>query len=529
MSFVSISFFVFLFLAVFIYYIVPKKFQWLVLLIASLVFYIFSGYKIAIFLVITTISTYYTGIIIGKNNENTKKFISKNKGIIPRTKLKKFKNNQQNKNKKIILLVIALNIGILFVLKYGNFIILNTNSLLSNLVNFQLPGLNLILPLGISFYTFQSIGYIVDVYRGKYEPDKNFFKFALFLLYFPQIVQGPIGRYDHLSFQLYKEHNFEYKKLCMGLQLILWGMMKKLILVERVSDLVNEIFNNYFDYSGEMVLIGSLIYCIQAYADFSGGIDIAKGVSEIFGIELAINFNQPYFAKSVDEFWRRWHMTLGSWMRDYVFYPLSLSKFLNKLGKKSQVKFGNYIGKKLPSILAMFVVFLLVGMWHGADWKYIFYGLWNGIFIVSTLLLSPFYNKILKLFKISNENKLFIVFQMIRTFIIIGLGRYFSRGNSLLDVFSMFKITFTKFNFSTINMFSNFDISIKEYIVIILMVLIIFIVDILHEKNIKIRKNINNKSIFIRWLIYYGAIIFILIFGVYGPQYSVNAFIYEQF
>ena len=271
--------------------------------------------------------------------------------------------------------------------KYFNFFSGNASGLLQRIgIPVVLPALDLMIPIGISFYTLQAIAYMTDVYRGKYRADKNFFKFMLFMSYFPQIVQGPIARYDFLANQLYEGRDMEYKRCTFGIQLILWGYIKKLVIADRLAVPVNEIFNNFNEYTGMLVLLAAIGYGLQVYADFSGGMDIARGVSQVFGIELQLNFKQPYFARSIEEFWRRWHITLGAWMKDYIFYPLSLSKLSGNIGKKARLLFGSSIGKKIPSFIAMFIVYFLVGFWHGAEWKYIFYGIWNGLFIMSGIL-----------------------------------------------------------------------------------------------------------------------------------------------
>ncbi len=208
--------------------------------------------------------------------------------------------------------------------------------------------------------------YIFDVYRGKYAAEKNFFKVALFVSFFPQMIQGPIGRFDKLALWLFKGHKLDFSRLKKGSQLILWGLMKKFMFAEYVAILADVVFNDYASYRGVMIFMGSVANGLQIYADFSGGIYIVCGVAQIFVIDLAMNFERPYFATSLADFWRRWHITLGAWMREYIFYPLSLSGALTKLGKKTKKIFGNYIGLKLPIFLASFISFFLVGVWNGS-------------------------------------------------------------------------------------------------------------------------------------------------------------------
>lgn len=391
MAFVSGSFLVFLFLVFAVYFLTPKKYQWVILLLASYIFYAFSGVKLLFFLVLTTMVTFLTGRLLGSVNQQTSQYLAAQKKSLSREEKKEYKNGQTTKKRRILFCAVLVNLGILIFLKYFNFLAGNVNSVISLFgSDAKIPVLNLLLPLGISFYTLQSIAYVVDVYRGKYEPDGNIAKFALFMSYFPQIVQGPIARYDQLAHQLYESHKFEYNRVTQGAQLILWGFIKKLVIADRLAVIVNPIFDNYQNYGGILLFIAAAGYGFQVYADFSGGMDIARGVSQILGIDLVLNFERPYFARSLAEFWRRWHITLGSWMKDYVFYPLSLSKQFSKLGKATRKVLGNYIGKKLPTFLSMFIVFMLVGVWHGSSWKYVGYGLWNAVIIVSSILLEPF-------------------------------------------------------------------------------------------------------------------------------------------
>ena len=311
MAFVSGSFLIFILLVCIVYFLVPKKMQWLVLLVASYIFYAFSGIKLLIFLLLTTVVTFYTGRWLGKVNEQTSAYLDAEKKNLTREEKKVYKNKQVSRKRKILLCAILINFGVLIFLKYFNFMADNINAVIGLFTtNAQIPVLNLLLPLGISFYTLQSVGYVVDVYRGKYEPDPNLPKFALFMSFFPQIVQGPIARYDQLAHQLYEQHHFEYNRVTQGIQLILWGFIKKLVIADRLAIIVDQIFNNYQSYEGIMLFIAGAGYGFQVYADFSGGMDIARGVSQILGIDLVLNFERPYFARSISEFWRRWHITL---------------------------------------------------------------------------------------------------------------------------------------------------------------------------------------------------------------------------
>ncbi len=532
MDFISATFIGFVIILSCIYFIVPDKVKWCVLLAGSYIFYMASSVKALCFLIITTIVTFVCGRILGNINDGQKKYLEEHKGELNREQKKEIKARTSKKKKRIVALAVLINLGLLIFLKYFNFIGGNINSLLAHFgVNGQVPHLSLLLPLGISFYTLQSIAYIVDLYRGKYAADRNFFKFSLFMSFFPQIVQGPIARYDHLAHQLYEPHKFEYNRVTQGAQLILWGFMKKLILADRLAVAVNLVFDNPDPYQGFILFFAAAGYGLQVYADFSGGMDIARGVAQILGIDLALNFERPYFACSISEFWRRWHITLGGWMRDYIFYPLSLSKAFANLGKRTRKIFGNYVGKKLPTFLSMFIVFLLVGVWHGSSWKYVAYGVWNGVIIVSSILLDPYYEKFLKKCRIDTECFSWKFFQMMRTFVLCSFGRFFSRGISCMTAVNMIKRTITHPNPWVFfdGSFLQLGLDYKDFYVIFAFIIVLLVVGIMQERGVHIREKIAEQNLYFRWLLYIGAVVIVLIYGSYGPGYNAGEFIYQQF
>lgn len=532
MAFVSVTFLIFLLIVCVVYFLVPKKYQWVWLLIASYTFYLFSGVKMLFFLLLTTVTTFYTGRILGKINSESKSYVAANKETLTREEKKEYKEIQTKKKRKVLALCLVLNLGILVFLKYYNFLSGSINSALSVFsIRDALPAFHLLLPLGISFYTFQAASYIIDVYRGKYEPDTNLGKFALFVSFFPQIIQGPISRYDQLAHQLTEEHSFDYDRVTQGLQLILWGFIKKMVLADRVALLVNHVFSHYQSYSGVTLFLGSACYGIQVYADFSAGMDIARGVAQIMGIEMTLNFERPYFATSVAEFWRRWHITLGAWMRDYVFYSLSLSKAFNHLGKRTKKLLGNDIGKAFPTFLAMFIAFFLVGIWHGSSWKYVAYGIWNGGIISGSILLESTYEKIRTLFRVNTECFSWRFFQIVRTFFLMSIGRVFSRANSFMDSLRYIKRMFSSLDPSVLLNGSLYKLGMtqKNMEIFIGMLFILLIVGILQESGMKIRETLAKQNLYFRWGIYIGAFVLLLVFGIYGPGYSSSEFIYQQF
>ena len=532
MTFVSGAFIVFIFTISLLYFCVKKNYRWVILLIGSYIFYWFNSKALTGILFLLTIITFVIGNVIDTRNQKSSIYIKEHTELSPDEK-KLYKQNQKNVCKRILILGILMDLSILLFLKYFNFFTENANKLFYKLnISLTAPTLDLLVPIGLSFYTLQAIAYMTDIYRGKYKADRSFFKFMLFMSYFPQIVQGPIARHNHLAKQLYEGHDFDYKRCTFGIQLVLWGFMKKLIIADRLAIPVNMIFDNYTNYSGLLTLAAAFGYGLQVYADFSGGMDIARGVSQIWGIELQLNFKQPYFSKSIEEFWRRWHITLGAWMKDYVFYPLSLSKLSGNIGKKARKIFGNTVGKKIPSFMAMFIVYFLVGFWHGAEWKYIVYGLWNGIFIMSGILLEDQYSYMKKRLGIQEKKFSWKFFQMFRTFVLCSIGRFFSRAANVKVAFFMIAASFKNiYNIAFLvdTTLINLGLSTADWILLGIMLLIIIGVDIAHEKGIKIRQAIAEQGIIFRWIIYYTAVFSILIFGIYGAEYDSAAFIYQNF
>lgn len=529
MSLTSLKFGVFLLILFVVYFCFPKKYlkyQWVVLLVGSYIFYLFSGVKIMIFLIISTFSTWAGALILGKMNQAIKEKV---KSSLPEEK-KVIKRKGTRGKRWVLFAVLAINFGILFVLKYSGFAIQNLNIILQRF-GFSLPTVKYLLPLGISFYTFQSAGYIIDVYRGKYAPDRNFLKYALFVSYFPQIIQGPISRHDNLAVQLYESHRFNYQRFTFGLQRALWGYFKKMVIADRLAVLTTQLSSNYTNYEGFTVFLGVLFYTLQIYADFSGGMDVICGISESFGIDLVENFKRPYFSTSVSEFWQRWHITLGSWMREYVFYPLALSKPFSNFSKRLRKPFGPFVAKVLPTSIASLVVFLLVGIWHGAGWNYLAYGVYQSIFVSTGTLLQPIYTKCKKFFRIDDKRKVWKVFQTLRTVLVVSIARYFIHAPNLSAALYMMKATVTHFNpwIFTNGSLYNLGLSVPNFNLLLIATVFLFIMDYIKEKGVNIREAIARQRLAVRWTIYLAGIFAVIIFGMYGPGYVPSDFIYQAF
>lgn len=531
MTIISVQFIIFSVTLVCLYFLLPKKYQWKILLVFSFLFYLLAGWKGLAFVLITIITQYILAIRLDSQNKAFEEEVTE-KALKGKEKAE-LKKKYVTVKRRYVLISVLINIGILCVVKYTNFVIDNMNTIFSysNITN--LRHIDMIVPLGISFYTFQSLGYVIDVYRGKVKAERNILKFALFVSFFPCIIQGPIGRYGELAEQLFSEHEYDYKRVMFGIQRMLWGYIKKLVIAERVAVIVNEVFSNYLDkeYSGFIVFIAALLYGIQIYADFSGGMDIVCGLSEILGISLTENFKQPYMAKSVAEFWQRWHITLGAWMRNYLFYPISLSSAFNKLGKQCKKIFGDKAGRVIPTSLASFIVFFIVGVWHGANWKYIAYGIYNAYFVSTGTLLEDVYEKLRKQFHIDVTRNLWKLFQMLRTLLIVTFGRYLSRGDSLSHAWGLLKATIRECNPWVLfdGSLYKLGLSEKNFRFMLLTIIGLIMVDWIKEKGIRIREVIAQQNIVPRWMIYYAALFGLIIFGMYGVGYNAVSFIYQQF
>ena len=523
-----------------LYFALPlKKHKWVVLLAASIFFYLVAGYKYAMFILFTAISTYLIGLWVDKISKNSKAVLKKNKAEWSREDKKKYKNKIKVQKRLVMSLALVLNFGILAFLKYFNFFSGSLNDILGSFgIDFSAPTLALFLPLGISFYTFQSMGYIVDVYREKTPAQRNPLKFLLFVSFFPQIVQGPISIYDQLAHQLYEPHSFDFTRFKHGMMLILWGFFKKLIIADRAVIAITTVTGNYNSYGGSTLLFTVLLYSVQLYADFSGGIDISRGVAQIFGIDMIDNFKRPYFSKSINEYWRRWHISLGAWLKNYLFYPLAMSNlFINASKKMKGTRFGKtaagaHISKVLPTSIASLIVFLVVGIWHGADWKYVGFGLWNGLIIMISILLQPVFEATLKKLHINPKAIWWGVFQMLRTFVIVLVGYVFDIAPGFDQAMRTFRLIFTNQSLAAAKLeIGTLGLGKKDFIVIIVGIIVIFTASVIQERHPQttIREMLDKKSFALRFALIFLGIMAVILYGIYGSGYNPADFVYMQF
>ena len=512
MLFVSYQFLCFLAVVVLLFYCVPKKYQVACLLLASYCFYFYAGKEYIPYLLITTISTYFIAKNISKQKEADKQ----------KCKLLK---------KRWLVMGLFINLGLLCVFKYTNFMLFNINSVIEIIKGTRpLNYFNIILPLGISFYTFQSIGYLIDVYRGKYVAENNFLRVALFLAFFPQLIQGPISRYDEIGSSLFTEKEFNQSNISSGLQRILWGYFKKLVVADRILVAVNEIIRNPAQYQGTYVLLGALFYAVELYADFTGGIDITIGIGELFGIRIAENFKQPFRSKTVKEYWTRWHISMGTWFKEYVFYPVSVCNTMKKITSLTKKCFGKSIGKKFPVYASSFFVWFLTGLWHGASWNFIAWGLGNFFIIVISEECKPVFQWFHKKFPKVITSGWFGMFQIFRTILLMSFLRMFDCYKTVSETVKMFISIFTKwdsyilFNGSLLSL----GLTKSDYFILFIGILLMSVVSSRQEKG-SVRSQISTLAPGWRFCIWYGLFLVVLLFGAYGVGYDATQFIYNQY
>ena len=498
MSFVSTQFLLFLIACFVVYFAAPRRARWCVLLAASYCFYWIIGGFFAVSIISFTILTVYaSGIWAGL--------------------LRKRKSGRAARRAPLAV-CLTLNIGLLVFFKFSNVII---------------PSLGLLLIPGVSFYTFQASGYLIDIYTGKVgTPERNPLKLALFLSFFPQLVQGPISRHGEIAADLFAGHGWDWDRARSGIQRIIWGFFMKLLVANYAAAVVNPVYSTFWDYGGAVILLSVLMYCIQIYADFAGGINIALGAAIIAGVKLPENFFQPFFANSLADFWRRWHITLGKWFRDYLFYPLALSSALGKVGKLARKLFGMRFGKMFAPCLATFCVFFAVGVWHGSGAHILLFGLLNGIIISVSLYLEPFYEKLRLKTRIDGGKTGFgRVFAALRTLGILVFLRYFVRASSLSSALLMLQRTvyYPRFYELWDGTLTGFGLDCKDYLVFILGTAVILTRDFITESGRKCDQMINGFKPVIQFALLLAVILSVVVFGFYSDNADLSDFIYARY
>ena len=494
MLFNSISFIIYFPIVVFIYFVIPKKARYLWLLLASYFFYMCWNAKYAVLLLYSTAVTYVSGLLIDRCDR---------------------KEGLEKRKKLFVALSFIMNLSILFLFKYFNFVVGNINVILAE-CNLQviMPGVDLLLPVGISFYIFQALSYTMDVYRKEIYVERNFLKYALFVSFFPQLVAGPIERSKNLLKQIGTYNVFSYDNFRRGLLIMLWGYFQKIVIADRIALLVDTVYNNVGSYEGSYYLLASVLFAIQIYCDFSGYSLIAAGAAKVMGFELMENFNCPYYAKSVAEFWRRWHISLTSWFRDYLYIPLG----------------GNRKGtaRKYLNIL---LVFLVSGLWHGAQWTYVIGGGLNGLFQVLGSILAPLRKKAGELLGVKEESFGHKFIQVCVTFVLVDFAWIFFRAASVHDALHIIKSILTVHNpwIFFDNSLYSLGLSQKQFHLMVFSLAVLAVADWLKYKKVNVLDRLMEQDIWFRWPAYLMGILFVLVFGIWGNAYDAQAFVYFQF
>lgn len=537
MSFASAAFVGFAAALIFLYYVVPKKIQWIVLLAGSYFFYYFAGIDSLIFIAVTTVSTYFVARWIDRRAQAEREHLESLGDTVGKDEKKAYRERAKKTRFRILCSGLVLNFGILAVLKYTAFVLDGVNGLVRSFgYRSDLSVGWIIIPLGISFYIFQSMSYLIDVYRAKTRSESNFFRFALFVSFFPQLVQGPISRHSDLAPQLYAPHPFSADNFMAGGIRVAFGFFKKMVIADRVLVPVKAMVDSPKQYNGLYVVLLIILYSVQIYADFTGGMDITIGISRMLGIRLTENFDRPFSSKSTKEYWRRWHITMGSWFTDYVFYPLSVCKPMQKLSKFSREKLGKTVGKRIPVYLATIVTWFLTGLWHGAGLNFIVWGLLNCLVILVSQELTPLYDKFHKACPRLVASRPYGVFMMARTFMLMGTIR-------ILDVYRDVPLTFRMYGSAIVDSFGTdfsrtrllgLGLDIYDVVIIAVGVLLMYAVSKLTERVQKENSSLRlGDKIAARPILFCALaillILFVIIFGEYGFGYSASDFIYGQF
>ena len=502
----SMYFLVFLPVVLIGYQLAPKQVRFGVLLFFSYCFYFLFSHRLIVYLLGATTITYLTGRLVA--------------------------TGEKKRRKTILIVGVWLLLGMLLVMKYSGFFAENLNALFGTMnFGFRFPVRRSLLPLGISFYTLSAIGYMADVYWKKIEPERNIAKLALFLSFFPIIMEGPICMYSDTAETLAKGEDIRSENLIRGYMRIGWGLLKKVVIAARLYVVVQTLFDGYASYHGVMIVVAAVSYTVQLYMEFSGCMDIVIGSAECFGVTLAENFAQPFVSKNASEFWRRWHISLGRWFKTYIFYPVSMSKLTRKWNRFAKKHTSKYIKLMVASAIALFPVWVCNGLWHGANWSYLFYGMYYFVVIMIELMLEPAVKKLCAAWKIAEDAAWWNVLRILKTWVIIFTGELFFRADTLGIGMHMFRSLFHDFSIQKLwdGTLLTLGLGRVEIGIILVSLLIVGVVNHFREQQIDVRGVILQKRLPVRWLVYLALIFVVLIFGAYGPGYQEVDLIYAGF
>ena len=553
MSIISLSFLAFALLLLILYYAAPKRFQWWLLLIFSLGFYALSGaseavhdsslslwtrllsflrdgLSVSVFLLITAFSTWGAALWIQHRADRDKAYLKAHKADLSKEERTAYKKKGAASRRRILTLCLLLNLGILCAMKYVHFVLAQANTVTSWFGGHVTDTVKWIVPLGISFYTFQTVAYLCDVYWTNCTAEKNPLKVLLFTSFFPQITQGPISTWKDLSPELFTPHKLDYHNFSYGAQRMIWGFFKKMVVANILSAYVATAFAKYPTYTGLATFMAALCYSAQIYADFSGYMDIMCGLCEMLGIRLTENFERPYFSKSVAEYWRRWHISLGAWFKNYVYYPLAVSRWNQKLGKWSKQHIGKAVGGYLPATIALVIVWLATGLWHGASWAYIAWGGVNGVFIIFSMWMEKPYEKWKKALHIRETSWLWRAFQVLRTFLLVTFIKVLPEVGTLGQGFGLWKRIFTEHTIPrSIPQLLPFAPYPRPLGAVCLGIVLMFVVSLLQRKG-SVRARMERRVPYVLRLLVYAFLFFMIIyFGIPASGGAREGFLYAQF
>lgn len=488
MLFNSISFLIFFSVVTTLYFALPHKYRWLLLLLSSCYFYMAFVPVYILILGFTIVIDYFAGILIEQATGKRRRFL--------------------------LICSLVANIGILAVFKYYNFINANITALLGGFHRANpFPYLTILLPIGLSFHTFQAMSYTIEVYRGNQKPERHFGIYALYVMFYPQLVAGPIERPQNLLHQFYEKHYIDYKRITDGLKLMAWGLFKKIVIADRLATVVDNVYDDPYHHHGLSFLIATVFFSFQIFCDFSGYADMAIGMAKVMGFTLMKNFNSPYHAKSIREFWARWHISLSTWFKDYLYFPLG----------------GNRVGRP-RWYLNLIVVFLVSGLWHGASWTFIVWGALHGMYMVFAQVISPLKNKLRNMVKLKDDSWFYNTSSILITFMLVTFAWIFFRAKSIGVAIYVVKGIFTETLTDVVNIIHhrpshvNLGLVGQELWIGVLGIVLLEVVHLLQKKHSVIQL-ISYKPTYVRWIIYYAFLFALITLNVSGGK----QFIYFQF
>jgi alginate O-acetyltransferase complex protein AlgI len=489
MLFNSLEFIIFFPVVVVVYFLIGKAYRWVFLLAASYYFYMCWKPEYVILIVVSTLIDYFAGLQMGKRSEKRRKL-------------------------PFLLLSLFSNLGLLFSFKYFNFFNETARAVFERFNLFYgVPAFDVLLPVGISFYTFQTLSYSIDVYRGNKSAEKHLGIFALYVSFFPQLVAGPIERSTRLLPQLNAVHEPEYDRMMDGAKLMAWGFFQKIVIADRVAILVNQVYGDVHNYGSAALLLATYFFAVQIYCDFAGYSNIAIGAAQILGIKLMKNFDRPYFSRSIAEFWSRWHVSLSTWFKDYLYIPLG----------------GNRVSQ-LGRLFNLALVFVVSGLWHGANWTFIVWGGLHALYMIVAVLSRQLRDRLKQILRLNSKPTLTKTVGVILTFHLVCLSWVFFRANNLGDAWYVLKTIIGGISIRTLpdilaaGFSGGLGLRRLEMLLSILMVALLVGVELLQRKY-RLRTVLASQPLVVRWIVYLGGIIAIFLFG----SFQLQEFVYFQF